>query len=102
MAYHARGVGEYCNVNIFQNTCTVIEIYACKVWINFQMEESGRHFENLPTTGTLLIKTKLFVLFVFLSVTTCQVVLWVCGKVIMCLFLEKYTYPILKFVCKVQ
>ena len=62
------------------------------------MEEGGRHFENLPAIGALLIKTKLFVLFV----TTCQVVLWVCGNVIMCLFLEQYTYLILIFVCKVQ
>ena len=79
-----------------------MEKYTCKVGINFQMEEGGRHFENLPMTGALLIETELFVWFVSLSVTTCQVVLWVCGNVIVCLFLEQYTYFILKLVCKVQ
>ena len=67
MAYHARGVGEYCAVNIFQNRCTVIDIYACKVLINFQMEEGGRHFENLPTTGTLLIIIIIIIIYFLLE-----------------------------------
>ena len=58
MAYHARGVGEHCAVNIFQYECITIDETACKVLIFFQKEEGGRHFENLPATGTLLIKNK--------------------------------------------
>ena len=51
----------------------------CKVGINFQMEEGGRHFENLPMTGALLIETELFVWFVFsfsCDMPSCAMGLW--------------------------